>query len=578
MPLRNRKTSANTHDKRHENGLAQPTRKVARPKSDLTAAQNGNGLVVSPSATKIVGDADDDSDDQSSTDGAADGTPTQGTMAASRQASLDGGSEGQSDASGNTPPEEHEPIASTPQDPIHGQAQRHGSFSSGTSADTATTIIWPHSLWDVVAVLLFLLQLPPTFLSAVQICFALITFGNPLSGWSLNSLTSVHDWFHGHGGNPSIVTTIIADLMFFLAWFALSGVLPISKDIILDVAQGVIAMYLGGGTSVRGGWSHTLACISVVTVPHILRTSGWQRYGASPVESFLTKSNLGPLKQAPIFFSSHYTSHSWARTTLEIHIITQGIVRVIRRWFDRQPGTSSTKKLDPEAASTPTSTATTVPIDPSSEGARNTSTDGRPPGLPPAVREKEKPVSSGKKRRKHGNFVRSQQPFWAAIASTKITVTKEMEHTQAAADALAATAADAVRAGESNQSRGEDQVWIERIDQNEVWFNAMMDTMTGEHLDTAQGTDPKHFTVRVNGAHWSQFEVRELEQRGEGAGIKGVFTGRIFGLTPSENFLLEFIGGAECQVFYSAHLVTRPLANSETGESRVGSLIVNDDC
>ena len=442
----------------------------------------------------------------------------------------------------------------------------------------AATIIKTCPLQDVITILIVLLQLPPAFITAVNLLYALLTFIPSSTNASLSSLPSLNDMFLGSGGTPSIYAIVGADLVMLLLW---SLLWPSAQFFALDLTQAVIAISLGGAAAGRGGTLGTMVwCLVVISFMHVFRlkpkhnspTSSWLGLIRGDVWSANEQSSTGNVPTLP-------QSPSSIRSGLAIHILAQGLVRIIRRWLFRREASQTLpprKKNDPEAAhsvSTPRSSSAMADSNP--DIGSGASTDGRHPGPSPAAREgKEKSLSARKKKRQ-ATHVRSQQPFWAALASTKVSVLKEMEQTQATLDALEADAKDANHVGNANFLMGEDRIWISEVGATEVSFGACLmgrdraQEQDGNHTPNhAAGIDrSKPFYVRINGADWSSTRIREIrpdiaeDQLPEG----GMWVGEIFGLTAVQNYYCEFVQVIDDVVIYSTSLITQQAPCDEQG-------------
>lgn len=582
MPPKSKKQGVNQHDKRHDNGLIQPGKRVTRSASNGNLNGHVNGK---PSATTTTTTAatittlpstsspgaaavhaqDKDSQEEIHDDTNGTSAGTQFAMAGKKSVEnlrLERRASGAVETPGSeTQTHERAQDADT-------SGIKQDAFANGLFTDRASTVIGPSTLRDVIAILLLLLQLPSKALVFIQICFVSLTLGSSAAaGWSLPSLASSPDWLQGHGGNPSILTTVTADIVFLIVWF----LLPIGKDLILDLAQVYIATSLGGGVAgggAVGGGTPGVICMCILGFSHLLRHKSSRHYTANIVLALMSKSNLAIFKDAPplpAFVGSAYAVHSRPRILLEIHIITQGIVRIIRRAIYRrlEPRSKSGKRNDnTESIAMSRATSILFPSDTTVEGARSGSTDGRPPGLPPAVRDgKEKTVSSGKRRRKQATFVRSQQPFWAAIANTKVTVSKEIEHSQASRDAFEADASNA----KQHASKGMgDRVWISQIEDTEIAYSVSF----AEEPEWDENVLAP-IRVRVNNAPWKSSLCVPVNTEGDGAASRHLFRGKITGLTAATSLIVEFVRESDDVVLYSASLVTRPIANSDQGRNWV---------
>lgn len=170
---------------------------------------------------------------------------------------------------------------------------------------------------------------------------------------------------------------------------------------------------------------------------------------------------------------------------------------------------------------------------------------------------------NSRRKRKQATHVRSQQPFWAALASTKVTVLKEMESSRAANDAGEANAKDANHIGNAIWRAEDDRVWISEVGHSDVSFRASLYGSDLEALQAGNGVagsgidKSKPFYIRVNGADWSSTRIRQCMADGyqtdEGTSL---WEGEIFGLTALSNYYCEFVRTADHEVFYSASLIT----------------------
>lgn len=171
-------------------------------------------------------------------------------------------------------------------------------------------------------------------------------------------------------------------------------------------------------------------------------------------------------------------------------------------------------------------------------------------------------TSSSRKKRKQATHVRSQQPFWAALASTKVTVLKEMESSRAANDAGEANAKDANHIGNALYTGEEDRVWISQVGHSEIMFRVSIasdsssagapDGMNGHAGSGIDRTKP--FYLRLNGADWSSSRIRPSSQQDEEG--TSLWEGEIFGLTALSNYFCEFVRTADEEVFFSTSLIT----------------------
>ncbi|KAF2400046.1 hypothetical protein EJ06DRAFT_582616 [Trichodelitschia bisporula] len=423
-----------------------------------------------------------------------------------------------------------------------------------TSLALATTILSSCPLWDVIAILIILLQLPPTIISIVHFLFAALTFVAPTTNASLSNLPSVNEILLGSGGAPSLQTIIIVDFFMLIAF--VSAWLPV-QNFALDLAQAVIAISLGGAAAHKGGTSNSIfCCLSIIGVSHLYRWRSARRLGFGLIWELLVKLGVRPEGAVPDVFTFSPRSQSspgMLRRILGVHILTQGLVRLVRRWYLYRAVAEApaAKRVDPDVGSLGAQ-GEDVPADTTDVGG---SGDGRPPGPSPSsgasvaqnTREK-----STKKKKKQANHVRSQQPFWAALASTKITVLKEYELQQASLDALEANAEDVAHIGNADFKNIADRVWVTDVGAASIAFGVAL---------REEEEDDKPFRVRVNQTEWSSTRIKELGPVGDD-GVH-LWAGEIFGLTASTNYVCDFVRPRDGAVIYTVHATTQPAPSTE---------------
>ncbi|KAJ4982980.1 ubiquitination network signaling protein, partial [Stagonosporopsis vannaccii] len=440
------------------------------------------------------------------------------------------------------------------------------SVSMASMLAVPATILTSCPLRDVLAILIILLQLPPTVLTVVQFLFATLTFVPPQAGTPLSALSafpSFTDIFQGSGGTPSLFTTIAADASILLVWLVLW--VPV-QNFFLDLAQAVIAIALGGAAAGKAGTTNGIfICVVIIASNHLLRLRPLRQYIVHLLWSGLARGGLEFLTSPSSVSSSleNFSSpHGWPRSLLGIHILAQGVVRIIRRSLSRRDVAQSLptgKRTDPEVGNLQRTNSTS--LHPPADVPNTSSSDGRPPGPSPAL-HKDK-ASSSRRKRKQATHVRSQQPFWAALASTKVTVLKEMESSRAANDADEANAKDANHIGNAVWRSEDDRVWITEVGYSDISFRVSLfqgadvqeeeeDSSVGSGIDKS-----KPFYIRVNGADWSSARIRQSAPLGyQGQEGTGFWVGEIFGLTALSNYFCEFVRTSDNEVFYSTSLIT----------------------
>lgn len=589
MPPKNRRHNANLKERRHENGLARPGKQIKKQKSDphinghAPSASNHSGVAPAPNAQSVtfhppLPHATGDFSLENALDGSdCDFVPSQSVLASSTgchqdpqipppsldtmagEKWLDSGAESQ-----------HLTVLGRP-DPSH-----KGEMSPNTAGNLSNaTVIRPRSVRDVVAILLLLLQLPPTILTVIHFVFAFLTFGSVSAGWSVSSVASTPGWLQSHGGNPSVVTTFLTDIVFLIAWI----LLPYGKDFTLDLSQAVVAISLAGGATGRSGRTHSGVCMTIIILYHGLQSAHFRTRVASlfwaltsryeALDAFDLEPYIPSIGISPLF------GRSWPRTIVELHIVTQGFVRIVRRSYFLSTASTSSPERAHDSPSVPLHSQLSSGGSAAVEGGKSTSSDGRHPGPSPAHKEnRDKTMSSGKKRRKQATFVRSQQPFWAAIASSKITVSRELEQSHISSDTTR-KGSDNTRNINKNQSAGceksqfHQEVWIIDIGDTEVGFCSVITPKNSQHarIDGEQSLqqdvdeeDTVAIFVRVNGAKWESISEHRSETPDQ-----VVTQGKIYGLTPSTNYMVELVDRISGQRIYAVNLLTRSVPSLTEG-------------
>ncbi|OCL07828.1 hypothetical protein AOQ84DRAFT_250532, partial [Glonium stellatum] len=590
MPPKGKRNAANQHDKRHENGLAAPGKRIQKQKSNPALNGHANGK-PHPPTPPLPADVT-----QHMTLPATPNRPAHGTLADANMAGtvsgrhVDGRGRTVSEVSldgleacryENTNGSLDHSLPNSPRR-IDANATRTAPAYKGSNFLTlTTTILSSCPLRDVLAILIILLQLPPTVLTIVHFLFATLTFVPPQTGTSLSAISalpSLTDIFQGSGGTPSLFTIVFADVFILILWLLLW--VPV-QNFFLDLAQAVIAISLGGAAAGKGGTTNSIfLCIVIIFCSHLFRFRPLRHHIVHFIWTGLSRGGLDFLTSppsTPTYQESFSMPHGWPRSLLGIHILTQGVVRIIRRSLSRRESSQSMptgKKTDPEAAVPLQATrSNSTSIDSSTDMASSSSTDGRPPGPSPAARDYREKTINGKKKRKQATHVRSQQPFWAALASTKVTVLKEMEQSQAANDAGEANAKDANHIGNAVFGGEEDRIWISEVGATVVSFRVSLyrgrdlGAMIGEErgANLRPGIDKsKPFYVRINGADWSSTRIQETASHSYlGDEETDTWEGEIFGLTALSNYNCEFVRTADDEVFCSTSLITSAAPSTE---------------
>lgn len=434
--------------------------------------------------------------------------------------------------------------------------------------EIAFTVLRSCPLHDTLAILIILMQVSPVALTTIYMLFTFLTFVPPVTTSSGLSITEIFD----NQGTPSLTTLLGMDVGIFFGWLFLWGPL---QQFIVDLAQVVISLTLGGGgSSRRGPTNNILLCVAIVSVSQWTRHVKWP--GLSTLKRLLGSEGPFPSDQVgPLDFSSTTFEkkgpYGWIRSVLAIHILTQGLVRYIREWYLRREkrDLQAQSQLDPEAAKPPA-----FAVDSSADGGFGT-TDMDATSPQPGLLL---PLTS-KRRRKQSAQVRIRQPLWAALASTKIVMVKEYELSHAASESAGSNATDIHNLGNAPFNTQPEQIWICYVGCDEVCFNTSFfpnspDAEThgrgGSEQDNKSGVDmTKPFYVRVNHAVWQPTRIMPVgggcdEERTAGA----TWTGDIYGLTPMSNYECEFVSTRTGEVIFSTRVRTHE-AKSRDPESQL---------
>lgn len=549
----------NHHSNRHENGLVGPGKRVTKQKSNGHLDGTPPSGVSSSSGSQV--DLSGRASDPAMVSAAAAAAATvklnvaaEGSkMESNGRAYVNGYSKGGVDATYR-----HTNGAVPDDATLSGQASRcPDKATAGTKRSTqnssvnpfmlASTILKSCPMYDTIAILIFLLQLPPMVLTLVQFLFASLTFMPP-GGASSGSLTSNFDIFQGPAGTPSLGTMIAMDGFCLLVWglFMWSW----AQNFALDLAQVQVAITLGGGSSGKNGGVNAL-CVGIVLILHLIRSKGIQDFVLGHLISakIISPDMLAQYAHLipPEFRRAEsQTSPSWIRSLLAVHILAQAGTAMARRSMAKNrstPPSRTGKRGDTEA-----SAGSQTQVDSAFESGASVSSmigaDGQVV-TPPALKESRDRLTSAKKRRRQANQVRSRQPFWAALASTKVTVMREYEHSRA----VSKTARSLPMTEEDLQgvTLEEGLVWITSIDSSSIKF-AAGDFVSMEEPSTSAvceagglgNEELEPFYVYVNGAHWATATISRVHEDSKGSSAVQ-WRGEISGLAPNCAYTCSFV-------------------------------------
>nr|POE48672.1 putative ubiquitination network signaling protein acrb [Quercus suber] len=600
-PKAKSKTAPNQHDKRHETGLAAPGKRVTKQRSsgNLHGQLNGkSGSAVPPPALPVTG--------LNSGYRFRHPDPVSGIIAeSSSQTSLkDHGSASEHMSRDRTSSEvsfdEGGPYMDAMVDTSHESGLSNGVDAdlysskhrpSTSSLTQVSTILTYYPLRDAISILILLLSLPPTLVLVIQTLFASLTFVPPTAGISFASIPTLPTWpnlkevLNASGyGYPAMATILFVDSIFWISWLAVPKLMQV---ILLDLSQAVIAVSLSGAAASVGGPTYSiLTCTAIVCIVHVLRYRAIHLTALDYLRSVIHKVDINLPVDGPPSAGSVLTTleRGWVttvlRTILGIHILSQGVTTSIRRSLvkaNEREQVPASSKPDPEASAGSDSNLRLdlLPSDSAAQHSLSSSrTDSRASTAPYAssTRDSKARESSSKKKRKQANQVRSQQPLWAAIASTKVTFVKEMKQREAANDAREASS----MTNKSNTTflsanNKFDCIWISEVRDSEIIFSVELSPeSTNESADrldrdvmVSSGIDKsKPFFVRVNGAAWSSTRIVS-SAIGDDAESNRRFDGEIFGLAPKSMFHCELVGIASGRRLCDIRLITQPAPSAE---------------
>ncbi|KAE8328287.1 putative ubiquitination network signaling protein acrB [Aspergillus sergii] len=553
MP-RSSATARKSHSNRQENGAAGSGKKVNKQKSNgqLNGNANGSSAPSSGPSSQVDWPSSRSNSDTAIISTVATATKANGTTECSK---ADGNGRGYLNgyAKGNPDMSYGQANGAVPQNGgLTGQASRRTESSKRSGSNTsinplqlASTILKSCPMYDTIAILIFLLQLPPMVLTLVQFLFASLTFMPP-GGASAGSLTSNFDIFQGPAGTPSLGTMIAMDGFFLLFWGLFMWTW--AQNFALDLAHVQVAITLGGGGSGKNGGVNTL-CVGIVLVLHLIRSKGIQDF---VLGHLLSAKVISPdlLSQYSHLLPSEFrrtepqSSPSWIRSLLAVHILAQAGTAMARRSMakNRAPAPPRTgKRVDTEA-----SAGSQTQIDSAFESGTSVSSyigaDGQL--ITPATHKDGRDrLISAKKRRRQANQVRNRQPFWAALASTKVTVMREYEHSRA----LSKTARGLTMTEEDLQGVSLDDglVWITDVDSSSIKFAAgdlvSEDAGVSGSCESGRlGEDMEPFYVCVNGALWATVTICKVQDAAKGSSVVH-WRGEISGLAPNCAYTCSFL-------------------------------------
>lgn len=574
----NKARGLNQHNTRHENGVVAPGKRIVKQKSNGHLGGSADGtshsktLPASPSsaarATTRLPDTGTNDELSNTQGGCQPAEDKDKRPSESLPEDLEMLSNGISHVNGSVEHAHRKIDVNAAKNPmVHDNSIWH----------LALTILRSCPLGDTLAILIFLLSLPPTMLTVTNALFAVLTFITPTGSSFIP--TSFGDIFQGSGGTPSLATIIVTDVFGLILWLVVWAPM---QTLCIELAQAVVATQLGGGNaSKKKGSDRTLLCMGIVTASHMARHQ-WIPKRLFGYDWSAILSSIPYVSKSPTLFSTGdfiptRSPAGWFRILIALHILIQGLVHIARRWIQKreysQP-VSASKKLDPEAiAGSPVRSTVTASAEPNSQGVfiAPDSVSKIPSASTKEARDK---ISSGKKKRKQGTYVRSQQPLWAAFAHTKITILREYEQSHTHSEVSGANAVDTRNLGSAPFVSEDGCVWISDVLPTSFRFNASSFTMPRSGVPghgnpvkiTSVGIDrSKPLYVRINDTDWTSttFEATATDESADGQ-----WTGEVFGLSPSSSYKCSFVQSDDGLVVHSVIVTTPPSLPAENGISR----------
>ena len=576
MP-RGAKKTANQHNNRHENGIVAPGKRITKQKSNghINGYADGSPQPKTPPPAAAAGSRSHVPDRRA--------IESQNPFADVEDfESRDSGDA--SDESGLPVNDTSNALSDGSHRKIDVNATKNPTVHDSSPLNLAITILRSCPLGDTIAILIFLLSLPPTFLTLTNTLFAVLTFMPPAT--SISSFPSTfNEIFQGSNGAPSLATVVITDILGLVLWLV---VWPPMQVLALELSQAVVAATLGGGNSMKHeGWDHTVGCLLVVVGNHVARRTGIRhRFFDYDWTIRLASISSSPLVGQAEYFSDNSrhdrTFAGWIATLVTLHVFVQGIVRVVRRWIAKRghnPPLSPIKRTDLDTVTgSPARSDAVLPVIPTNLAGSSQEPINKS-SLPNARELKEK---SSKRRRRLGTSVRSQQPLWAAFAATKVTVCREFDQSKMLQEASGSNATDLRNLGDAPFALEEGRVWITSIHLSSFSFEAshfpqaQPEPSDGEFakLTAGVGVDrSKPFFVRINGADWSSTVIRSLfKEEPEGVSADQHWEGEVFGLSPSSSYICSFVRCEDGVEIYSTSISTPSSSPPDQGTRQISLL------
>lgn len=574
MP-RGTKKNANQHNNRHENGVVAPGKRITKQKSNghLNGSPDGRSrantppLATAPSAHPTSRAGDNIIDTSSSTVKEA---LSNGSRHDDRGKGLAEIISGEIEVLENGKVYQGKLAVEHNHRRIDVSAMKPRTVYDNSAVHLALTVLKACPFRDTLAILTFLLSLPPTFLTLTNAVFTILTFVPPQGNFS--GFPSLSDIFQGYSSPVSFSTMIIIDIIGIAIW------LPLFKPIqalILDWAQAMVATTLGGGYASRpGGSDSTLLCISIVSATHLSRYKRLQlrilhRTWLGRWTPLLDALNRTPPAPPDPGVTGRPLLRN-VRTLIALHIVMQGLGRLIRKWLIQYRDNTNVgltfSPLDPEAIAGSHVSLETIGGADQVYNPPNTPLELKSKGSLQSLRDGRDKHTTGKKKRRQGQFVRSQQPLWAAFAATKATIMREYQQSQATHVAMGSNATDAENLGSAPFVLADGRIWITMVRPSNFFFetsffsppkNTPLSEGNGDDWVDGNGINRANpFYVRINGADWTSTKMHPVAQDDEAPERGQQWTGEVYGLSPAYSYRCSFVRCEDDVVIHSEVVVT----------------------
>ena len=447
---------------------------------------------------------------------------------------------------------------------------------------TVMTVVRSCPAVDTLAILVLLSQLGPIILSAVYMLFTFLTFVPSAAPTSFNSLSvaTVKDVLQESTFKLSFLTVLLVDTIIFLVWLFLSDS---GQNLVLGASKAVIALTLGGGIgALGGGWKNIIVCACFIAFSNLTKHVPFELWLRWTLGKWLGTIEHPPRPPDPIPFSQLRFAEKVGRgvmSILAIHIFSQGVMRYVRDWLlqSQRRENKAHSMPDPEAGKSFPEISFTDTSSPLSDVGGDGLAAAAAAATAAAAAAATSPTShvvtaavSARKKRKHGAQVRQRQPLWAALASTKIVMAKEMELSKDRE--LGGKEAEPGNIVSATFPEREEQIWLSEVDSEEAFFvgsnfadyppSDCDDEMSDKSclIDTN-----KPFYVRINNAVWPSVHMFPERNEDEAGGLR--WKGRILGLPSGSTFACEFVSTCTERVLYTTSFRTQPALAKDTDTS-----------